>query len=85
MKNIPANPDNPDTESVEQVDLKPLHEKSIPELRYLLERHVQYTGSTVAQAILDHWDEELKHFVRVMPRDYARVLKEMEAAVTVEA
>jgi glutamate synthase domain-containing protein 2/glutamate synthase domain-containing protein 1/glutamate synthase domain-containing protein 3 len=57
------------------VDLKPLHEKSIPELRWMLERHVQYTGSTVAANLLANWDESLRRFVRVMPRDYARVLK----------
>ena len=61
-----------------QVDLKPLHEKSIPELRRMLERHLEYTGSTVAQAILDNWEASLNHFVRVMPRDFARVLREME-------
>ena len=64
--------------NTESVDLKPLHEKSFPELRTMLERHVQYTGSVVAKAMLDQWDEEAKHFVRVMPRDYARVLKELE-------
>jgi glutamate synthase domain-containing protein 3 len=58
----------------EMVELKSLHEKSIPELRRMLERHVQYTGSTVARSILDNFDTELSNFVRVMPREYARVL-----------
>ena len=35
--------------------------------------------STVAKRILDNWDEEIAKFVRVMPRDYARVLRELEA------
>lgn len=61
--------------NTDMVDLKPLHEKSIPEIRYLLERHVQYTGSTRAQHLLDNFEKSLSHFVRVMPRDYARVLK----------
>jgi glutamate synthase domain-containing protein 3 len=60
------------------VDIKPMHPKGIEELRYLLERHVLYTESSVAQHILSHWDQELKHFVRIMPRDYARVLRELE-------
>lgn len=58
----------------EMVDLKPLHEKSVPELRRLVERHAQYTGSTVAARILKDWDAALTRFVRIMPRDYARVL-----------
>ncbi|MBI2432790.1 MAG: glutamate synthase large subunit [Candidatus Hydrogenedentes bacterium] len=58
------------------VDLKPLHELSVPELRRMLEKHAHYTGSPVARHILANWESELAHFVRVMPRDYARVLKQ---------
>jgi glutamate synthase domain-containing protein 3 len=67
-----------------QVDLKPLNEKSIADLRVMLERHVEYTGSTVAKRILDDWEESIAKFVRVMPRDYARVLREMEKKQTAE-
>jgi glutamate synthase domain-containing protein 2/glutamate synthase domain-containing protein 1/glutamate synthase domain-containing protein 3 len=63
----------------EQVDIKPLHEESIGELRMMLERHMQYTGSTVAQNILENWEDSLSNFKRVMPRDYARVLREQHA------
>ena len=59
------------------VDLKSMNEKSQNDLRYMLERHVTYTESTVAQRVLDNWDVEVNNFVRVMPRDYARVLEEM--------
>ena len=61
------------------VDLKEMNAQSCEDLRYMLERHAQYTGSTVAQRILANWAEEIKRFVRVMPRDYARVLRELEA------
>jgi glutamate synthase domain-containing protein 3 len=60
------------------VELKPLHEKSIPELHGMITRHLEYTGSTLAKGILENWDEEIKKFVRVMPRDYARVIKQQE-------
>ncbi len=60
------------------VDLKPMNEKSITDLRGMLERHVEYTGSAVAKRILEDWDASIAKFVRVMPRDYARVLREME-------
>ena len=29
--------------------------------------------------ILDNWAEELPRFVKVMPRDYARALRQLEA------
>jgi len=62
----------------EMVDLKPLHHRSLPELRRLLERHVKYTGSTVAQRILNNFESELPNFTRVMPREYARVLEKQQ-------
>jgi glutamate synthase domain-containing protein 2/glutamate synthase domain-containing protein 1/glutamate synthase domain-containing protein 3 len=63
----------------EQVDIKPLHEESISELWTMLEKHFQYTGSTVAQGILENWKDSLPNFKRVMPRDYARVLRAQHA------
>ncbi|MCW1431828.1 glutamate synthase large subunit [Novosphingobium sp. JCM 18896] len=48
-------------------------------LRVLLERHHLHTGSKRARALLDDWDNALGQFVKVMPRDYARALKQLEA------
>uniref|UniRef100_UPI003B9D2CC7 glutamate synthase large subunit n=1 Tax=Novosphingobium sp. TaxID=1874826 RepID=UPI003B9D2CC7 len=48
-------------------------------LRVLVERHHLYTGSNRAREILDNWDAALGKFVKVMPRDYARALRQMEA------
>ncbi|MES2301998.1 MAG: glutamate synthase large subunit [Pseudomonadota bacterium] len=48
-------------------------------LRVLVERHHLYTGSRRAREILDNWAEALPKFVKVMPRDYARALRQMEA------
>ena len=48
-------------------------------LRILLERHHLHTGSTRARALLDNWDEALPKFIKVMPRDYAKALRQLEA------
>jgi glutamate synthase (NADPH/NADH) large chain len=48
-------------------------------LRILVERHKLHTGSARAAALLDDWDNSLKKFVKVMPTDYARALKQLEA------
>ncbi|HTM94839.1 MAG TPA: glutamate synthase-related protein, partial [Croceibacterium sp.] len=48
-------------------------------LRILVERHKLHTGSSRAAALLDDWDNSLKKFVKVMPTDYARALKQLEA------
>ena len=46
------------------------------EMRTLIENHLRYTGSTVAEAVLKDWASSLHKFKKVMPRDYARVLRE---------
>ena len=48
----------------------------VAELRELVERHADITGSTVAQRIVARWEDALLEFVKVMPTDYKRVLQE---------
>ena len=48
----------------------------IIELKALIENHYKYTGSPVAQDILNNWKGALAEFVKVMPTDYKRVLAE---------
>ena len=66
---------NCNLETVELEDV--LAGEDIEELRRLIEKHAEYTGSTVAQAILDDWAVSLKNFTKVMPVDYKRALREM--------
>jgi len=49
-------------------------------LRGLIERHLRFTGSTRALAILDHWETARGRFVRVFPHEYRRALGEQYAA-----
>jgi glutamate synthase domain-containing protein 3 len=44
------------------------------ELRVLIEKHVTATGSPHAQTVLAAWPTKLPKFVRVIPKDYKRVL-----------
>jgi glutamate synthase domain-containing protein 3 len=48
------------------------------ELRGLIEKHRDFTGSAVAGEVLDNWDDSLSKFVKVMPTDYKRVLEEQK-------
>jgi len=43
-------------------------------LRRLVEKHVERTSSSRARQVLDGWDEWLPKFVKVIPRDYKRML-----------
>ena len=44
-------------------------------LRELLEQHVALTGSPLGQELLTNFASEVSNFVRVLPRDYARVME----------
>jgi glutamate synthase domain-containing protein 2/glutamate synthase domain-containing protein 1/glutamate synthase domain-containing protein 3 len=60
----------------EMVDLETVDAGSEDEslVRGLLASHVRYTGSSVAEQVLDDWNESRAKFVKVMPRDYKRML-----------
>ncbi len=59
----------------EMVDLDPLDQDDKTELHQLLSNHLKYTGSTVARFILDDFENQLRSFVKVFPRDYKKALK----------
>ncbi len=58
----------------QMVGLEKMEGEEIAEIRALIERHAEYTGSTRAKAVLENWDTMAPKFVKVMPRDYKRVL-----------
>jgi glutamate synthase domain-containing protein 2/glutamate synthase domain-containing protein 3 len=59
----------------EMVDLESLeNEEDIAEVKDMIARHVQYTGSALGQELLDDWAQTQTKFVKVMPRDYRRML-----------
>ena len=67
-----CNPDMVDLERVESAEDK-------SNLRRLIETHFEMTGSANAERVLASWDKMLPQFVKVMPRDYKRVLAERHA------
>ncbi len=57
------------------VDLEPLaSEQDVAEVRSLLERHRDLTGSPRAAWILRRWSEAQPRFIKVFPHEYKRVL-----------
>ncbi|HRE82298.1 MAG TPA: hypothetical protein PLN52_14730, partial [Opitutaceae bacterium] len=54
--------------------------KEIAELRSLIQKHHSYTKSARAEKILAEWDAFLPKFVKVMPKDYKRMLACIERA-----
>ena len=61
--------------NADMVEIGALEEpEEIAAVKAMIERHLQYTDSARARQILGNWDQSLKQFVRVMPKDYKRML-----------
>ena len=64
----------------EMIDLEPVEGDDATWLEDRIERHVNETGSVLGARYLADWENHLSKFVKVMPREYRRVLEAMEQA-----
>jgi glutamate synthase (NADPH/NADH) large chain len=64
----------------ELVELGALSPEEADEVRELVRRHAEETGSTRAEELLADWAAAVTRFTRVMPSDYKRVLEAREEA-----
>lgn len=71
----------PENCNKEMVDLDPVEDQDTEELRKLIQNHLHYTGSSVARFLLDDFENQLKYFVKVFPRDYKKVLQQKSSGV----
>ena len=62
----------------ETFEIESLLEEDLKDLKELITNHFNYTGSVVAEKIIESWDIEVERFIKVMPTDYKRVLNEMK-------
>ena len=60
--------------NLEMIDLDDVTEEDAIELKTMIQKHYDYTSSTVAKFILDDFDNQVQHFVKVFPKDYKKVL-----------
>jgi glutamate synthase (NADPH/NADH) large chain len=58
-----------------EITLSVLDDAGKDELQAMIEQHLDLTGSPLAKIILDDFSTYAKEFVRVMPRDYARIVE----------
>ena len=66
--------------NAEMVDLEGLDDLDMTWLVGAIFRHRDETGSEVAGRILTDWQYQVANFVKVMPRDYKRVLQAIKVA-----
>nr|WP_321268417.1 glutamate synthase large subunit [uncultured Sulfurimonas sp.] len=61
----------------ESVDLEKIQtDADNLELKNMIENYIKYTNSKEAVKIIQNWNKEKEKFIKVMPRDYKRVLEE---------
>ena len=66
--------------NTQMVGLEELDDRDVSTLRGMIGRHGELTGSERAAAVLADWDGFLPRFVKVMPKDYKRVVQALERA-----
>ena len=74
------NPDNTFAENcnTEMVDLDPLSIKDEEQILSLLRKHINLTGSKVAQQLLKNWNKASGQFVKVYPKEYKKVIEKLQ-------
>jgi glutamate synthase (NADPH) large chain len=66
--------------NTEMVDTETLDEDDAEYLHGIIQAHVDATDSAVGQRILADWHGQQRHFIKVMPRDYKKVLQAIAEA-----
>jgi glutamate synthase (ferredoxin) len=52
-----------------------MNEAEAEQVQALIQKHAYYTNSDHARRVLAHWDNLSSKFVKVMPKDYKRMLE----------
>ncbi|MFN5261723.1 MAG: glutamate synthase-related protein, partial [Pseudanabaena sp.] len=55
--------------------------EEIKDLKQLIQQHVDYTESAIGERVLADWNAIAPKFVKVMPKDYKRVLQAIKEAL----
>lgn len=68
----------------EMVDLDPLNQDDTQLLHDMITRHYAYTESSVAKFILGDFENQMKNFIKVFPRDYKKALADKSKKIKVK-
>jgi glutamate synthase (NADPH/NADH) large chain len=68
----------------DMADIEALESFDKDMLKLMVDNHLTYTSSQMAKRLLGDWEKELGNFLKVMPRDYKRVLLEKDMQPNIE-
>ena len=63
------------------VDLEAVDMEEYDELKKMIQKHQEYTQSTVAKFVLDYFDNQIRNFLKVFPKEYKKVLLQKKVGV----
>jgi glutamate synthase (NADPH) large chain len=55
-------------------------EEEMTEIKGMIEKHVEYTGSPLGRKVLNNWLSYAQRFTKVIPKDYKRMLQNIDKA-----
>lgn len=64
--------------NLETVDLEKPTIKDLETIHQLITNHHKYTKSNIANKILNNWNTQSKHFIKVFPKEYKKALQKLE-------
>ena len=66
--------------NTEMVELRPVEGDVAEALRTLVQKHLEETGSAVAEQLLGAWDQSVTRFTEIMPTNYRLILEAQQQA-----
>jgi len=67
--------------NTQMVEIEPLDEEDCDIIHQMIQKHAAYTHSQKAARVLANWDAYISQFVKVMPRDYKRMVEGIRRAI----
>ncbi|MEZ4959671.1 MAG: glutamate synthase-related protein [Saprospiraceae bacterium] len=68
--------------NLEMIDLDPVGEEDVAELKGFIQRHFDFTNSSVAKFVLSDFENQVGRFVKVFPKDFKRALQNSSQLIT---
>jgi glutamate synthase (NADPH/NADH) large chain len=62
----------------EMIEIESLTKNDANELRQMIQNHFNYTNSVKAGCVLENWENHVRKFNKVIPKDYKRMLDQIQ-------
>lgn len=68
--------------NTKMITMEGISDKDKSVIESMLRKHINYTGSETASEIIENFDKELGHFIKVIPDDYKKVIAVLETELS---